>query len=251
VHTPILPRLHWPSSRSGKLLASPTTPLNQLLAGVPFRRFVRSLSLRPSWLLALCADPTKMVPCPPRPSRAFTSGLPVPEELPDITTAPHGNLRRRDFHPQVQQLASLRRFLGTMGPSDSLETCMSAVRQCLRGPSRALRRGSFQGLPVSVQRVSTHAQGLRLRGVHGRLAMIVAHDVAFPTSEQGRHAEGLISELNGWPACASVNASPATLPPPAHDSRLERFATPFLCGSFIRDSLPVYPGAFTCPVFSP
>ena len=25
-----------------------------------------------------------------------------------MTTAPHGNLRRRDFHPQVQQLASLR-----------------------------------------------------------------------------------------------------------------------------------------------
>ena len=114
MQTPILPRLHWPSNRSGKLLASPTTPLNQLLAGVPFRRFVRSLSLRPSWLLAPCADPTKMIPCPTRPSRAFTSGLPVPEELPDMTTAPHGNLRRRDFHPQVQQLASLRRFLGTI-----------------------------------------------------------------------------------------------------------------------------------------
>ena len=32
--------------------------------------------------------------------------------------------------------------------------------------------------------------------------MIVVHDVAFPLSEQGRHAEGLISELNGRPACA-------------------------------------------------
>ena len=31
-----------------------------------------------------------------------------------MTTAPHGNLRRRDFHPQVQQLASLRRFHGTI-----------------------------------------------------------------------------------------------------------------------------------------
>jgi hypothetical protein len=65
-------------------------------------------------VLAPCADPTKMVPCPTRPSRAFTSGLPVPEELPDMTTAPHGNLRRRDFHPQVQQLASLRRFDGNI-----------------------------------------------------------------------------------------------------------------------------------------
>ena len=68
------------------------------------------------------------------------------------------------------------------------------------------------------------------------LRLSVAHDVAFPLSEQGRHAEGLISELNGWPACAPVNASPAMLPPPAHDSGLERFATPFLCGSFIRYS---------------
>src|SRR5208282_1838941 len=52
--------------------------------------------------------------------------------------------------------------------------------KCLLGPSRATRRGSFQGLPISVQRVSTHAQGLRLRGVHGRLAVDVAHGVAFP-----------------------------------------------------------------------
>ena len=54
----------------------------------------------------------------------------------------------------------------------------------------------------------------------------------------------VISELDGWPACAPVNASPAMLPPPAHDSGLERFAIPFLCGSFIRYSMPVYPGAF-------
>ena len=83
---------------------------------------------------------------------------------------------------------------------------------------RDIGRGSFQGLPVPVQRVSTHAQGLRLRGVPGRLAMGVAHDVAFPLSEQGRHAGKMISELNGWPACAPVNASPAMLPWPAHDS---------------------------------
>ncbi len=31
-----------------------------------------------------------------------------PAHLPDITTASHGVLRRRDFHPQVGQLASLR-----------------------------------------------------------------------------------------------------------------------------------------------
>ena len=122
------------------------------------------------------------------------------------------------------------------------------MANCLFGPSCVLQRRSFQGLPIPVQRASTHAQGLKLRGVHERLAMGVVHDVAFPLSEQGRQAEHLISELNGWPACAPVNASPAMLPPPAHDSGLERFATPFLRGSFIRDSLPVYPGAFTYPL---
>jgi hypothetical protein len=48
---------------------------------------------------------------PTWPSRAFTSGLPafgLPLELPDITTAPYGDLRRRDLHPLVKQLASLR-----------------------------------------------------------------------------------------------------------------------------------------------
>ena len=38
--------------------------------------------------------------------RAFSrQGL--PRRLPDMTTAPHWDLRRRDFHPQVQQIASL------------------------------------------------------------------------------------------------------------------------------------------------
>ena len=30
--------------------------------------------------------------------------------------------------------------------------------------------------------------------------------------------EDLISQLDGWPACAPVNASPAPLRPPTHDS---------------------------------
>jgi hypothetical protein len=74
------------------------------------------------------------------------------------------------------------RFLGTMEPSDSLETCMFGVRpKGLPEPARAVvRRGRFQGLPVSVQRVSTHAQGLRLRGAERRLAISVASHIAFP-----------------------------------------------------------------------
>jgi len=91
---------------------------------------------------------------------------------------------------------------------------------------------------------------LRLCGVPGRLAMSVAHDVAFPLSEQGRHAERTISKLNDWPACALVNASPIMLLRPAHDSGPGRFASPFPYGSFIRDSMPVLTGAFSDP-FAP
>src|SRR5262249_11356501 len=50
-----------------------------------------------------------------------------------------------------------------------------------------------------------------------------------------------ISELNGWPACTPVNASPATLRPPAHDSGPGWVASPFLYGSCIRYYSPVYP----------
>jgi len=69
---------------------------------------VRSLSLRPSWVLASWADQTE-----PRLSlsQASTSGLPAPKSscgLPDMTTAPHGELCRQDLHLQVQQLVSLR-----------------------------------------------------------------------------------------------------------------------------------------------
>jgi hypothetical protein len=81
---------------------------NQLRAGTQFRRLVRSLSLRPSWLLASWADQTEPMLSLPK---AFTSGLPAlksPQGLPDMTTAPNGELRRQDLHLQVQQLVSLR-----------------------------------------------------------------------------------------------------------------------------------------------
>ena len=40
------------------------SPTNQLHAGYPFRRLIRSLSLRPSWLLAPWADPDRKTPAP-------------------------------------------------------------------------------------------------------------------------------------------------------------------------------------------
>ena len=69
-------------------------------------------------------------------------------------------------------------------------------------------------------------------------------DMAFPFCPQGRHPNLGISRLNRRPASASVNASPAMSPSPAHDSRSAWFATPSLWGSFIPNSPPVYPGAF-------
>jgi hypothetical protein len=55
--------------------------------------------------------------------------------------------------------------------------------------------------------------------------------------------EGLISELNGWPACTPVNASPVALQRPTHDSGPVWLASPSPCDSFIHNSLPVFTGA--------
>jgi hypothetical protein len=85
---------------------------NQLHAGTHCRRLVRSLSLRPSWLLASWADQTELGLSLPK---ASTSGLPAPKSpcgLPDITTAPNGELRRQDFHLQVQQLSRTLKVRG-------------------------------------------------------------------------------------------------------------------------------------------
>src|SRR5262249_31731001 len=82
------------------------------------------------------------------------------------------------------------------------------------------------------------------RGAEGPLAPNAALHVAFPISRQGRHTEVVISELHTWPVSTPVNASPASLRMLAHDSGPRWCATPFLCGSLIRYSLPLYPGAF-------
>jgi hypothetical protein len=101
------------------------------------------------------------------------------------------------------------RFCGAMGPSDSLKTYMSGVRQsaisdrpapCDVGVSRGPRRpaGGYPGAK------SLNAfTGFRLRGIHERLAGYplaggVAYDVAFPLSEQERRAKkGFRSSMGG------------------------------------------------------
>ena len=60
-----LPHRYWPSGRGNKPLATPVTPLQSASCGDLFRRLVRSLSLRPSWLLAPWADQTREAQCPP------------------------------------------------------------------------------------------------------------------------------------------------------------------------------------------
>jgi hypothetical protein len=74
--------------------------------------------------------------------------------------------------------------------------------------------------------------------------------VAFPMSGQGRHAGVVISEVNTWPACTPVSATPAMLPSPAQDAGPRRLAGPFSYGSFIHTSQPVFTGAFPDPSYS-
>ena len=85
--------------------------------------------------------------------------------------------------------------------------------------------------------------GLRLRGVLRMLA--IAHPSVLPSAMRNDVGTpvAIISQLNTQPACAPVNASPAALRLPTHDSGSGWLATPFLCDSFIHNSTPVYPGA--------
>src|SRR5262245_20346289 len=98
---------------------------------------------------------------------------------------------------------------------------------------------------------SIFSHDLCLRGVEGPLAPNAALHVAFPLSRQGRHTEVVISELNTWPVSTPVNASPASLRTQAHDSEPKWCAPSFLCGSLIRYSMPVYPGASLITLSAP
>ena len=60
------------------------------------------------------------------------------------------------------------------------------------------------------------------------------HHVALRLSEQRRHPGQLISRLNGWPAGAPVNASPAASRLPTHDSGIKMFRYSFLASDFHR-----------------
>jgi len=88
-----------------------------------------------------------------------------------------------------------------------------------------------------------HAWGLRLRGVHDRLALALVTVSPSATWYGVGTPDAIISQLNTLPACAPVNASMVALRLTTHDSGSGWVATPFLCDFSIHDSMPVYPGA--------
>src|SRR5580704_9027753 len=88
-----------------------------------------------------------------------------------------------------------------------------------------------------------HAWGLRLRRVLQTLALPCPLMLPSTLLNCVGTLVAIISQLDTQPACAPVNASRPALRLATHDSGTGWLATPFLYGSFIHDSKPVYPGA--------
>ena len=90
-----------------------------------------------------------------------------------------------------------------------------------------------------------HAWGLRLRRVLQTLALPCPPMLPSALLNCVGTLVAIISQLDTQPACAPVNASRPVLRLATHDSGTGWLATPFLYGSFIHDSKPVYPGALS------
>ena len=110
-------------------------------------------------------------------------------------------------------------IIGTMPMSDFLAAFTSGLRpQGFPDRPGTFAIGGCGDLPVLVHGASARARGLRLRGVAVQLA-ISSHDVLPSASVNNLGTpDSLISELNTRPAPSPVNAWPAPLPTPAHDS---------------------------------
>ena len=109
----------------------------------------------------------------------------------------------------------------------------------LQPPLLSIFEGGLWDLPIPVKEVSTHAQGLRLRWAQTCLAFSVRLVLPCDLFNSLGTQMDLISQLNTWPTCAPVNASPSGLPLRVHDSGSEWLAKPSLCDSFIHFSFPV------------
>src|SRR6266480_6280315 len=169
-------------------------------------------------------------------------------------------------------------FAGTMQSLDSPPPCMEDLWLIAFSSRPAYFHGRRRGLPVLAHGVSLHAWGLRLRGAAPRSRYRECALLPSVRADAVGSPEPLISELNTQPTdtpwakppsravCrnkrlpplgkATVQgsmpkqkvtslskASSATLPSPSHGSGPEWLATPSLYDSFIRYSMPVYPGA--------
>ena len=112
-----------------------------------------------------------------------------------------------------------------------------------RGSSRL---GRQPDLPVLAHGGSTHARGLADRAESNSSSRSRCCLCCLPL---GRTASALrttlISRLNALPACAPADASPASLRVPTHGLGSPWVASPSAYGSFIRSSMPVYPGALS------
>src|SRR5262245_64696790 len=134
-----------------------------------------------------------------------------------------------------------------MQPSDFPTPCMPDVRLV-----------AFSGRPVAPS--ATGGVGIsrfpckefpRMRRVFDCAGSVIGLPVAPITVWPSASDNGvgtpdwMISQLDGWPACAPVNASPPALRPSTHDSGSGWLAGPFPCDSCIHDSLPVLTGALS------
>jgi hypothetical protein len=88
-----------------------------------------------------------------------------------------------------------------------------------------------------------HAWGLRLRRVLRTLALPCPPVLPSALLNCVGTLVAIISQLDTQPACAPVNASRPFLRLATHDSGSGWLARPFLYGSYIHYSMPVYPGA--------
>jgi hypothetical protein len=168
---------------------------------------------------------TRLSACDRRPRRCVrllvcSAPCPLASSLPSTSSA----------GPWEQPL--FEGFPGTMKLSDSLHPSITVVplgftvrtwQDCARpdaGPPgfRATCVRACQRSPTPPGLSSPHHNGLS--------------SVAFRVLGARRHPDWLISGLNTLPAPSPVNASPAPLPTPAHDSGPVWLARPSLSGTF-------------------
>ena len=133
------------------------------------------------------------------------------------------------------------RFLGTMRASDFPASCVSGVRG-VPFPDRSADPSAADDVGTSRFPCEEFPRMRRVFDCAGSAGgSPCALPAVWPSASDNSVGipEDLISQLDGWPACAPVNASAEALRPLPHDSGSGRLAGPSPYDSCIRDSLPV------------